>query len=150
MTVTIRVHYSVLLRRVVWYWRFGCGFCVCIHPSLQTVQRVSPKRLYLYTKLYGVIREDYNVPSYCCVEPTSPEVEVHNFFYFYRLYSCFFKIQVGFMHFVYLLTYLLTYSMKLRPSREANQFSASQEIPRIIWNRKVHYRNHKCPQPVLS
>ena len=46
-----------------------------------------------------------------------------------------------------LLTYLLTYSMVQSPSWEANWFAASQEIPRILWNPKVHYRSHKRPSP---
>jgi hypothetical protein len=43
---------------------------------------------------------------------------------------------------------LLTYSMVQSPSREANWFAASQEIPGILWNPKVHYRTHKRPPPV--
>jgi hypothetical protein len=43
---------------------------------------------------------------------------------------------------------ILTYSMENSPSWEANWFSASQEIPLILWNSKVHYRIHKCPPPV--
>ena len=45
-------------------------------------------------------------------------------------------------------TYLLTYSMVQSPSSEANWFAASQEIPRISRNPKVHYRTHKRPPPV--
>ena len=43
---------------------------------------------------------------------------------------------------------LLTYSMVQSPSWEANWFAASQEIPRISRNPKVHYRTHKRPPPV--
>ena len=43
---------------------------------------------------------------------------------------------------------LLTYSTVQSRSWEANWFAASQEIPRILWNPKVHYRTHKRPPPL--
>ena len=42
----------------------------------------------------------------------------------------------------------MSYSMVQSPSWEANWFAASQEIPHILWNPKVHYRAHKRPPPV--
>jgi hypothetical protein len=42
----------------------------------------------------------------------------------------------------------LTNSMQHSPSWEADRFSASQEIPRILWNPKVHYRSP--PVPMMS
>ena len=48
--------------------------------------------------------------------------------------------------------YLLTYAMVQSPSWQANQFTASPEIPCILWNPKVHWSIHKCspPVPILS
>jgi hypothetical protein len=50
---------------------------------------------------------------------------------------------------IYEVYYMLTYSMEQSPSLEANRFAASQEIPHILWNPKVHYQTHKNP-PYLS
>ena len=38
---------------------------------------------------------------------------------------------------------ILTYSMEQGPSWEADGYWASQEIPRILWNPKVHVRVYK-------
>jgi len=38
--------------------------------------------------------------------------------------------------------------MEHSPSWETNQFSASQEIPRILWNPNIHHHIRKCPPPV--
>jgi hypothetical protein len=52
---------------------------------------------------------------------------------------------------IYLLNYLLTCYMKQSPSCEANRFSASQEIPRILWNPTVNYHidKYQTPVPIL-
>ena len=51
--------------------------------------------------------------------------------------------------YIYIYTHTHTYSMVQSPSLEANWFAASQEIPCISWNPKVHYRTHKRP-PLVS
>ena len=63
-----------------------------------------------------------------------------------NLSSCF-HLQFCDLHRVvwtFLCIYLLTYSMEQNPSWEANSFSASQQITRILWKPKVHCRTHKC------
>ena len=56
--------------------------------------------------------------------------------------------QVNYWSYILHSPNLLTYSIVKSPSWEANWFAASQEIPRISRNPKVHYRTHKRPPPI--
>ena len=72
-----------------------------------------------YTRLY----------CWCCFSPLFVLLRLHR--------------QVS----TYLLTYLLTLWSRVL-LQKLTDFAANQEIPRILWNPKVHYRSHKRPPPV--
>ena len=63
----------------------------------------------------------------------------------YRVEDPYFIWKISFV--TYLFTYLLTPWSRVLLEKLTG-FAAGQEIPRILWNLKVHYRIHKFPPPV--
>jgi hypothetical protein len=60
-----------------------------------------------------------------------------------ELQDCITPFSMSWNVFVHVLTYLLHGAESF-----LRRFIVSQEIPRILWNPKVHYCIHKCPPPV--
>ena len=85
-----------------------------------------------YIKIYHVIRGVWYYPQFHAIA-----VGLGTYYPWIRGSVC-----------VCILTYLLTYSTVQSPSLLANWSAASQEIPRISRNPKVHYRTHKQPPPI--
>jgi hypothetical protein len=116
--------------------------------SSETVQNGSETQLASYSVGTGIISpgaKQQRSKMYC----SSPYSEEGKNVWSYTSVSPVWLLGVARGKF---LTYLITYAMEQSPSWEANWFSPCQEIPRILWNPKVHYRIHKCTSlvPMVS
>ena len=65
----------------------------------------------------------------------------------YRLYAVSLVCVCVCVYIYIYITYLLTPWSRVLLEKLTG-FAANQEIPRILWNPKVHYRTHKRPPPV--
>ena len=98
------------------YVTYNLTVSYCCHSYCCVIHKISYTMCsYVYLSLYRVSHDHL------------PQI-VH---YFLQLNS---KPKKIINHLTLLLTYLLTYAMEQSPSWEAIKFSASQEIPCILWN----------------
>jgi len=118
-----------------------------------------------FSQMCGIYSQRHNKANYTTITYIGTHTHTHTHIYIY-IYVCVCvcvrvcverETNAGilqlwhsvFLRRMYVNTYLLTYSMVQSPSWEANWFAASQEIPRISRNPKVHYRTYKRP-PIVS
>ena len=66
-------------------------------------------------------------------------------FQYYPTMYTYFSQEVSIWKLLEYFVYLLNNAMQQRPSWEADWFSASLEVPRVLWNPKVHNRICKIP-----
>ena len=119
------------------------------HHLAYLLQKFNKTYAYLQYADSSLVRcDEPNNVTHCCIAVICC-VGRYTVFVFHLFQISLEWRQAKWIH-VYLLsdTCFVTHSMQQSPSWEANRFSDSQEIPRIVRNPKVHCRMYKRPPPV--
>jgi len=124
----------------------------CTVEALYCITNItSLERLVCQLNLVRIVGRDVLRLAICyCRSPYRKAHSVYRWLNYFRTY-----LRIVYLRTYVVLTYVLliylriTYSMETSLSWEANRFSASQEIPRVLWNPKLHCRIRKFPSPDL-